>query len=410
MMNRCKKSILVGFILIASMTMLAAASNAKELYQRTQEIDLGTQSIESIVDTFSMLREQVAKEVQAAREDLAAARSKRDSEAYKEAYGRLVELGTYDITQEQTNRLLMRILQEEEPGRGTYAAWLFENSAFYHPTLRMDFTLSGDGYHYSFNQRISQKPGTEITLPDSSQIRASSSQVGLLSGWGLTPDAVDYQPGEIIAMPYTDQTLYAVWRNSVSFKDPLGGIDVLHEDVASGDQVAVPEVQAPDDSYRFVGWYDRSTRELFTNEDDYTIEGKGAAFEAIWKSLKVEAVDPLYYAVDNIPVRTQIKIGFSLFNQGNIALEGVVAKLSTADPHVTLLKDTVAIGGITAGMHRTNNSWMSTPEQVEIAGERDTFVLVVSADVPKGTAIPFVLTLTDASGVRWTSEFSLTTK
>ena len=409
-MNKFKKSVVVGFILVVSVTLLSAASNAKELYQKTQEIDLGTQSIESIIDTFSMLREQVVKEMQTAREDLADARSRRDSEAYKEAYGRLVELGAYDITQEQTDRLLMRILQEEEPARGTYAGWLFENSAFYHPSLRMDFTLSGDGYHYSFNQRISQKPGTQITLPDGSQIRASSSQVGLLAGWGLTPDTVEYLPGASIAMPYTDQTLYAVWRNSVSFKDSVSGIDVLHEDVSPGSQIAVPDVQAPDDSFRFVGWYDRSTRELIADEDFTTIEGKGAAFEAIWKSLKIEAVNPLYYAVDSIPTRTQVKIGFSLLNQGNVALEGLVAKLSTTDPQVTLLNDTVSLGGISAGMHRTNNSWMSTSEQVEIAGERNTFVLVISANIPKGTVVPFTVTLTDASGVQWTSGFSLTVK
>ncbi len=71
MMNKFKKSVVVGFILVVSATLLSAASNAKELYQKTQEIDLGTQSIESIIDTFSMLREQVVKEMQTAREDLA---------------------------------------------------------------------------------------------------------------------------------------------------------------------------------------------------------------------------------------------------------------------------------------------------------------------------------------------------
>ena len=210
-------------------------------------------------------------------------------------------------------------------------------------------------------------------------------------------------------MPCTNQTLYAVWSNAVNFTDSISGTNSLYENVTIGSVLPVPSVTAPDDSYRFLGWYDSSTHTLI-DQETYTVQGKGASFEGVWKNLTVEAIAPIYYGFDQLPVNTQISVGFSLSNQGNTSLEGLVAKLTTESPYVTLLQDTVAMRNIPAKTHRTNNSRYATDTQETVSGEGNTFRLVIAPDAPSGTVIPCTLTITDQDGENWTNAVSFTVK
>ena len=208
-------------------------------------------------------------------------------------------------------------------------------------------------------------------------------------------------------MPLTSQTLYAVWNNAVVFSDAIGKTDSSINDVEAGTVVDMPAPVAPDSTYRFAGWYDRTTRNLVT-EPTWTVAGAGASFEAIWKQLKVEAVNALYYGTDRLPVKTQIAVGFSLANYGSVTLEGLKATLATTSSEVTILNDTLSLRNIPAGMHMTNNSRMASPTHAVIEGEANTFRFVISQAVPAGTVIPFTITIVDRSGESWTEEFSFT--
>jgi hypothetical protein len=211
-------------------------------------------------------------------------------------------------------------------------------------------------------------------------------------------------------MPYTNQTLYAIWGTGVKFTDQVSNTNVYNSDVQEGSEVQVPTPSAPDSSYLFVGWYDRSTGTLLKDETTYTLTGKAASFEALWRELSIESVQPLYYAADKLPTQTQLSVGFSLKNGGSLALQGLQATLKTDSQFVTLIKDVLAVRPIPVGMQVTNNSWIPTSGQPEIEGEENTFRFVIAKDTPSGTVIPFTLEFSDNKGNTWSSSTSFTVK
>lgn len=408
---RHKSILLVACFLIgAGLGLLSAAPIAEDTYQNIQSMDLSQEKIETIMETYDDFYERVEKIAGNAIDDMDKARSKRDMEAYRDAYDRYSAMADYAMDKVETDRLLARILQEPEDKRAGYANWLYQKSRYYRPTLTIDFSVDGDSYHYSYAQKLRQRPGSEIRLPDLSTFRINTSHIGILAGWGLTPDEATYGPGETITMPLTDQTLYAIWTNAVRFTDTVTGTDLEHEGVSEGDKVPVPVIENPDNSYRFIGWYDRTTGILLDDETEYTVEGKGAVFEGIWKNLSVEAISPLYYGFDRLPTDTQLAIGFSLANGGNVNLRNLEATLSTESPHVKFLCDTVMLRDIPAGRHRTNNGRFATTTQQAISGSSNTFRMVIDGVTPEGTTIPFTLTITDQEGESWTSQVSFTTR
>ena len=402
---RHKNTILVTcFLLCTGLTLLFAAPIAEDTYGKIQSMDLASQSMDTIMQEYDKLYSQVTKIAQNALEDMQKARNEGNLQAYRDAHGRYSSLSRFVLNQQDTDRLLQRILREPVDKRTEYALWLYAKSNYYRPTLSIDFTLSSDGYRYSYTQRLQQKPGTDIVLPDASQVRVDRNRAGILAGWGLQPETVDFEPGQTIAMPLTNQTLYAVWKSAVHFIDTIGNTETKQEQVSAGDEITVPTVTPPDQSYRFVGWYDRSTRTLLDDEVKYTVSGKGAVFEGLWKNLTFDAFNTIYYGFDRLPVKTQIGMGFSISNQGNVTLTGLKASLHTDSPHVSILQDTMVVRDIPASMHRTNNSRYATNTQSTISGEANTFRFVIDAATPSGTEIPFVVTITDSDGESWTSQ------
>lgn len=381
-----------------------AAPIAEDSYQKIQAMDLATESMETIIKTYDDFYGRVAKIADNARTDMAKARAAGDVESYREAYGRYSDLSKYVMNAQETERLLARILQEPEENRAEFASWLHARSRYYHPTLTIDFSTSGESYRYSYRQRLSQTPGTAITLPDASDLRFDSSRIGLLSGWGITPDEVTYEPGEEISMPLTNQTLYAIWTPAVQFSDRTTSFSEIHSPVSAGETIAVPSVSPPAPSYRFIGWYDRTTGTLLDDEKTFEVESKGTIFEGLWKHLSIESISPLYYGFDRLPTNTQIPVGFMAANGGNISLRGLTARLETEHPQVDILCDTISVRDIPAGRFGTNNSRLATIRQPSIGGEGNTFRFVIDKTVPSGTEIPFTLTIEDRDGESWASE------
>ena len=401
---------MVCFLFFVSGAMVFAAPNAEKLYTETQVLDLSSQSLASIKQSYEKLNEARTRDYQQAQDDMLKSRSEGDVASYREAYARLDAIRSYTMTKDQSDQLLNRILAEDEPRRSEYASWLYQVSPYYRPVLTLDFSASGEDFHFSYRQQVRNAPGSEIKLPDQSQMNFNATKVGVLAGWGLTPTEVTYQSGETIVMPSTNQTLYAIYSSEVRFFDALSGNEVVKKDVEQGSEIEVPTPTFSDPSSLFVGWYDKSNRMLLDEQQTYTFNGKGASFEALWKSLAFEQVKPLYYAETALPKQTQLGVGFSFQNTGNVDLEGLQATLKCDSPYVTLLVDSLYIGSLGSGRYTTNNSRFATTEAQNITGERNTFRFVVSSSAPSLSVLPFTLTLTDAKGDSWSSTFEFTVK
>jgi hypothetical protein len=126
--------------------------------------------------------------------------------------------------------------------------------------------------------------------------------------------------------------------------------------------------------------------------------------------LSIEAVQPLYYASDKLPTQTQLSVGFSLKNGGSVALQFLQATLKTDSPYVTMIKESLNVRSIPAGMYVTNNGWYPTSNLAMIGGEENTFRFVIAKDTPSGTVIPFNLEFTDNKGNTWSSSTSFSVK
>lgn len=398
-MNIRKTLFAICSLLCVSAALLVAAPNAERLFRDVQAIDYQNQSLESIKGAYDKLDDGIARDAQQARRDMLEAREKGDLSSYRDAYARLERLKTFSMKGEESNLLLGRIMAEGEPKKGEYATWLYQRSASYNPVLTLDFSAQGETFRYSYRQQIQKEPLSEVTLPDYTQLRTNSSQVGILKGWGLTPDKLTYKAGETMAMPYTSQTLYAIWGTGVRFVD--GTRDTLYEDVTIGSEVVIPTPSTADTSAIFVGWYDRGTDTLLADRQTYTVAGRGALFEPLWKSLHIPAIEPLYYPSNALPKHTQLGVGFLLQNKGDLDLKGLAATLETEDPNVTMLEGKLVLGTLPSGRYATNNSRFSTTVPLAIHGGYNTFRFVIADTAPSGSVIPFVLTVTDSKGDFW---------
>jgi len=405
-MKRTRILLMISLLVLVGMAFLAASPTAEKQYAALQTSDITATSLEDLRKSIDTLKRAVVREQDEAYKNLTQARAKGDRDAYREAWENLDRLASYQMTSAQTDALLQRILALDEPERSEYAAWLYQTSPHYKPSLTLDFSAEDETYSYSYRQQIRREPGSEITLPDSSQIRLNSARLGVLVGWGLTPDEVTYQPGETITMSYTDQTLYAIYQSGVRFVDDMNKTDIFFEE----GKVEVPTPTSGDASAIFAGWYDRTTGKLITDPSTYTVEGKGALFEALWKQLAIEDVNVLYYDRTKLPTNTQIGIGFSYTNTGNVNLTGLKATLSSESEYVRMLKGELQLGRLSAGLSSTNNSRFATKSKQEVRGEANTFRFIVSDSAPAGTVLPFTLTITNDRGDSWTHAFELTVR
>ncbi len=397
-----KRTMVMTMIILAVVSMSVAARPMAE--KQYAAIETQILSLEEAKKAYDALDEAIAKEREAAQKSLNEAVEKQDRAAYQSARSTLSRLSTYRMSRQQSDALISELLSLDEGERKEWATWLAEKSPYWKPTLTLNFSAQGEGYRYSYRQQITRSATGEVKLPSASQIRFSSKHLGILVGWGVTPDEVTYEAGGTIAMPYTDQTLYAVYQEGVRFVDERSGIDLTF---TMGD-FTVPIPESTDSGAIFAGWWDRTTGQLITDTESYSAEGKGGFFEALWKQFSIDDVTPLYYSSDKAPKNTQLALGFSYTNDGTIELRGLKATLSAESEYVTLLKDTLVLGRLAAGYMATNNSRWATTSAQRISGQSNTMRLVISKDAPSGSAIPLKLTIEDDGGSQWSREFVLT--
>ena len=368
-----RKALSVLLILLITVPALFAAS-AQDLYEDFQAA-VTAGSVQEAVDAYGNMQEKVAKEMEDLQDDLDKAIQKNDRQLYANTRADMRELSSYRLSKADTDALLTAIVNSGSDQASEWAQWLYENSAYYHPVLTLTTSVSGEGYSRSYTRSV-------------------SAVAGVLTGWGITPDEVLYAPGETITMPYTDQTLYAIYSSQVSFTDSYTNDSKTFSDVADGDVIEVPSPATLEGAI-FEGWYDPTSGQYLSPEDtEYTVRGMGAAFQALYIKAEASELNCGYYDITSIPVSTQVPLTFTLSNSGTEDLHDVTIKVSSDSDQVTLMNTSARLRTMRAG------------EDYMLRGTK----IVVASDCASGTQLPITVTMTDGDGNSFTSTFSLTVK
>lgn len=386
---KAKRFVSVLLILALSCTLLFAAS-AQDLYQEfSAAVENG--DLDGAINSYSDLEKRLSDELSSANKSMEKAFEKNNMDLYIEARNDLRTLAGYTITKEQSDALLALIVEESPEDALADATWLYGVSQYYRPRLTLDYSASGDNYSYSYRSSVSVNPGDEVTLPDQEAIGANSNNLGQLVGWGVTKDEVTYSAGQTITMPLTDQTLYAIWRNAVTFKDDVSGINETSENVSAGDEITVPAVPENGAGRVFIGWYDPTTGEFIGPEaETYTVRGNGAQFEALYASLEISNVRTLPYST--LPTNTQVTLSFNVENTGNEDFKNLEVNISSSDSDLSILTDTLYFRRLPSGSIGT----VSTR--------------VVYTGTESSREIPLTITITDGDGNTWQNDFTIMSK
>ncbi len=375
---------IVAILLIASMTLWAA--DTSELREKFTD-SLTNGNLEEAISNYDEMVSQAGKDYQKAQRSYEKALEAGNKPKAMEAWRDMHSSSYMAMTRDETDDMLALILAEDEDARIEDAKWLEANSRYYSPSITYEWSSSGDNYSFSYSSTSSVTPGESIILPDKDDIRVSSA-AGILSGWGITPDEVTYQPGETIAAPLTDQTLYAIWTTEVVFKDSVTGMESTINDVADGDLIDVPALTEEDDSFVFAGWVDRSTGEYIApDETEFELEGNGAVFEALWKNAELSDLEAKHYAIDSLPVNTQVDLTFVIANNGTENLKNVKIEC-TGDESLSVLSGNGSVRMVGAG-----DSVTLTGLRV-VGTESGEHMLHISA--------------TDRDGDSWSTDFTVT--
>lgn len=372
------------------LTVFSFAVYAEAVSEKTSDfgsLDFETASFETVMSSYEDAVSLYKSQYESIYSKMEEAYSKNNADDYFDAKAMLRSLEYPVITAEQTETLVSRLLAEEEgEAKNAFSSWLYSNSRYYSPALTFsrEVETNEDCYSYfSYRYSISTEPGKTVTLP---AVGSSDLSDGVFAGWGTMPDRVEYEAGSEIAMPYTDQTLYAVYKKGVRFSDTVTSTEVFND----GDEVSAPELTAPDESYVFMGWYDAKG-----NKADGLAKmesGKSASYTAKWKSVKVSDIYVRYYKDMAVPAGTQVKLGFTVANQGNMNTGSISVELVPEDEN--------SLKVLTGTLYSRNLG-----EELSKTG---SFTVVANGD--SGSAVNANIVVTDSDGNVWKTPVTLTIK
>ncbi len=337
------------------------------------------------ISYYEDMEKSVEKESKKLRKSLDKAYSARNASKANEAYSSLVALNQYKITKEQSDELLSSIIKNGSDKASL--KWLYENSPYYNPVLTLSYSYKSANRVVYKTKSVSVVPGESVTLPDDSSMALES---GVFSGWGIIEGEVTYKPGETIEMPATSQTLYAVYKSAVAFNDPITGFNEVIDDVKSGDVVTVPALTSDDEAAYFEGWADGNGSYIAPDESEYTVEGMGSTFKALWDKVSFEDFKADYYDLASIPVNNQVSISFKLNNSGTEDLKNLKLKLSSSDSSLKVVKDSAYARYLSA------DSSISFVNFVAVGSKPGSYTLTLTAE--------------DGDGHTWAGDFAITIK
>ena len=365
--------VLVLTVLVASPLF---ASGATEKGTNFKELDLNTASLKDMESAWTHSVENYNAQRTSLRTAMNEAIEKRDVEDYLELRSLYNSLEYPMITKEQTETLTERILNtENQEEKDEIASFLYENSAWYHPTLTFEYSVTNGNYSRSYRKSFSAVPGTTVTAPE---VKGD----GVFLGWSADGENVTYESGDEISMPYSDTVLYAIFSTGITFKDSISGNDSYTE----GTEASVPVVTTEDSNLVFLGWYDEYGKKV--DGDTVTVEnGKSKEYIALYRGVEIGDASIRYYEDGKIPSSTQVVLSFPIKNTGNTALRNL--KVSLGGEEVKVLSSSLKATLI------GDESSLNASFLVYVEGE-------------KGEEKVFTATVEDASGNVWTKDFTLT--
>ena len=367
-------------LMVLALTVLVAsplfASGATEKGTNFKELDLNTASLKDMESAWTYSVENYNAQRTSLRTAMNEAMEKRDVEDYLELRSLYNSLEYPMITKEQTETLTERILNtENQEEKDEIASFLYENSAWYHPTLTFEYSVTNGNYSRSYRKSFSAVPGTTVTAPE---VKGD----GVFLGWSADGENVTYESGDEISMPYSDTVLYAIFSTGITFKDSVSGNDSYTE----GTEASVPVVTTEDSNLVFLGWYDEYGKKV--DGDTVTVEnGKSKEYTALYRGVEIGDASIRYYEDGKIPSSTQVVLSFPIKNTGNTALRNL--KVSLGGEEVKVLSSSLKATLI------GDESSLNASFLVYVEGE-------------KGEEKVFTATVEDASGNVWTKDFTLT--
>lgn len=368
-------------LMVLALTVLVAfplfASGATEKGTNFKELDLNTASLKDMESAWTYSVESYNAQRTSLRTAMNEAMEKRDVEDYLELRSLYNSLEYPMITKEQTETLTERILNtENQEEKDEIASFLYENSAWYHPTLTFEYSVTNGNFSRSYTRSYSSVPGTKVTVPE---VKGE----GVFLGWSTDGESVAYKSGEEITMPYSDTVLYALFSTGITFKDSVSGNDTYVE----GTEASVPDVVVTEDSgLVFLGWYDQYGKKI--DGDTVTVEsGKSIEYTALYRGVEIGDASIRYYEDGKIPSSTQVVLSFPIKNTGNTALRNLKVSLGGEDVKV-----------------------LSSSLKATLIGDESSLnaSFLVYAEGEKGEEKVFKATVEDASGNVWTKDFTLT--
>ncbi|MGN0830627.1 MAG: hypothetical protein ACI4NI_04960 [Candidatus Ornithospirochaeta sp.] len=367
-------------LIVLALTVLVAsplfASGATEKGTNFKELDLNTASLKDMESAWTYSVESYNSQRTSLRGAMDEAIEKRDVEDYLELRSLYNSLEYPMITKDQTETLTERILNtENQEEKDEIASFLYENSAWYHPTLTFEYSVTNGNYSRSYRKSFSAVPGTTVTAPE---VKGD----GVFLGWSADGENVTYESGDEISMPYSDTVLYAIFSTGITFKDSVSGNDSYTE----GTEASVPNVETGDPNLVFLGWYDEYGKKV--DGDTVTVEnGKSKEYIALYRGVEIGDASIRYYEDGKIPSSTQVVLSFPIKNTGNTALRNL--KVSLGGEEVKVLSSSLKATLI------GDESSLNASFLVYVEGE-------------KGEEKVFTATVEDASGNVWTKDFTLT--
>ena len=366
-------------LMVLALTVLVAsplfASGATEKGTNFKELDLNTASLKDMESAWTYSVESYNAQRTSLRTAMNEAMEKRDVEDYLELRSLYNSLEYPMITKEQTETLTERILNtENQEEKDSIASFLYENSAWYHPTITFQCSVTNGNFSRSYTRSYSSVPGTKVTVPE---VKGE----GVFLGWSTDGESVAYKSGEEITMPYSDTVLYALFSTGITFKDSVSGNDTYVE----GTEASVPDVVVTEDSgLVFLGWYDQYGKKI--DGDTVTVEnGRSKEYTALYKGVEIGEASIRYYEDGKIPSSTQVVLSFPIKNIGNTALRNLKVSLSGEDVKV-----------------------LSSSFDATLIGDESSLnaSFLVYADGEKGEEKVFKATVEDSSGNVWTEDFT----
>ena len=367
-------------LIVLALTVLVTsplfASGATEKGTNFKELDLNTASLNDMESAWTYSVESYNSQRTSLRGAMDEAIEKRDVEDYLELRSLYNSLEYPMITKEQTETLTERILNtESQEEKDAIASFLYENSAWYHPTLTFEYSVTNGNFSRSYTRSYSSVPGTTVTAPE---VKGD----GVFLGWSADGENVTYESGDEISMPYSDTVLYAIFSTGITFKDSISGNDSYTE----GTEASVPVVTTEDSNLVFLGWYDEYGKKV--DGDTVTVEsGKSIEYTALYRGVEIGDASIRYYEDGKIPSSTQVVLSFPIKNTGNTALRNLKVSLGGEDVKV-----------------------LSSSLKATLIGDESSLnaSFLVYAEGEKGEEKVFKATVEDASGNVWTKDFTLT--